>query len=282
MKSLAPDLPPNGYGGWLAVLGTFQLLVLPILAVIELMATAASVDVGLDDPTPAASLIWLVQAVGQMIVVALGIYAAIQLRDVHPRALEMNGRFLAAAFVWSAICGVLPFAADIPDDRRDAMVIPSIVNYAVIVSYVVIWSLYLRSSKRMKATYGEFYAKLQRPLSIAQPAEGAKRPRIYWTLKSIPELSHLSWGELTPAWLRVRRHIHRHWEAWVGFVGMVACVGVGAYIGAVFDYFVAGAIAGVIIGKVLYTHMKIYVAWRYYRQKLVGGPDDDQRDGPQA
>jgi uncharacterized RDD family membrane protein YckC len=103
----------------------------------------------------------------------LGIYAAIQLRDVHPRALEMNGRFLAAAFVWSAICGVLPFAADIPDDRRDAMVIPSMVNFWVFVSYVVIWSLYLRSSKRMKATYGEFYAKLQRPLSMAQPAEGA-------------------------------------------------------------------------------------------------------------
>lgn len=278
MKSLTPDLPPSGYGGWLAVLGTFQLLVLPILVVIALMTTAASIDVRLDYPTPAASFIWFVEAVGQTIVVAFGIYAAIRLRDVHLRALEMNERFLVAALLWSAICNVLPFAADIPDDRRDAMVIPSMVNFALIVSYALIWFWYVKLSKRVKATYGEFHAKLQRPLSLAEPPEGAKRPRIYWSLKSIPELSHLSWGELIQAWLRVRRHIHRHWEAWVGFLGMIACVGVGAYIGSVFDYPVAGALAGVIVGKVFHTHTEIYVAWRYHRQDLVGGPDQDQRN----
>lgn len=91
--------------------------------------------------------------------------------------------------------------------------------------------------------------------------------RIYWTLKSIPELSLLSSQERGRRWRSVYKSAFRHWETWVG----LALLGLSGAVGAHF-FNAAGAAVLAAAGGFVYSQIVIYVARRYYRYRLLGEP----------
>jgi len=75
--------------------------------------------------------------------------------------------------------------------------------------------------------------------------------QIYWTLKSIPELSALPPGERGRVWRVAYRETKRHWQYWAGLVGVGLCVGISAHIGGVIGAGVGGFVGGFIFQLVL-------------------------------
>src|SRR5215475_2429971 len=65
---------------------------------------------------------------------------------------------------------------------------------------------------------------------VAWPDKQEAVMQIYWTLKSIPELSGLPLGERMRVWRAAHWNIYRHWQFWASLVGMVLCMGIGRHI----------------------------------------------------
>ena len=93
---------------------------------------------------------------------------------------------------------------------------------------------------------------------------------IYWTLKSVPELSSLPRQERGRAWRRVGFKTLHHWQTWIGLIACGACAGIGSYIGASFGHPIAGAAVGGGIGGFIFSQASIHVARLHYRDVLIG------------
>jgi hypothetical protein len=93
---------------------------------------------------------------------------------------------------------------------------------------------------------------------------------IYWTLKSIPELSQLSSAERSQAWRRVNHRTWRHWQTWVGLVACGALAGLGSYFGGTFGYPLIGAAIGGALGGFIFSQASIHVARLHYKDALLG------------
>ncbi len=93
---------------------------------------------------------------------------------------------------------------------------------------------------------------------------------IYWTLKSVPELSHLPRQERGRAWRRVGYKTLRHWQAWLGLIACGACAGLGGYVGGSFGHSIVGAAVGGGIGGFIFSQASIHVARLHYRDVLLG------------
>lgn len=93
---------------------------------------------------------------------------------------------------------------------------------------------------------------------------------IYWTLKSVPELSHLSRQERGLAWQRVGLKTLRHWQAWLGLIVCAGCAGMGSYLGTLVGYSTVGAAVGGCIGGFISSQACIHVARLHYREILMG------------
>jgi len=114
---------------------------------------------------------------------------------------------------------------------------------------------------------------------------------IYWSLKSIPELSQLSPVERRLAWGRVHRKTLRHWQAWAGLGACGVCGALGAGLGSSFAHLLGyfpyssttwpdcvpclvfgliGAAIGGGFGGLLFRQAQIHVARLHYKNELSG------------
>jgi len=89
--------------------------------------------------------------------------------------------------------------------------------------------------------------------------------KIYWTLKSIPELRHLSSRERGRRWRSAYKSAFRHWQTWAG----VAVLGAFGYAGAHF-FGAAGTAILAALGGFFYGQAVMYVVLKYYRHRLRG------------
>jgi hypothetical protein len=91
--------------------------------------------------------------------------------------------------------------------------------------------------------------------------------QIYWTLKSIPELSALpSDDERRRVWWDARSKMLRSWRYWVSFVGnIVVCGEIG---GVLIGYHSLGTLIGVIVGSLIHTHISLHLVRPYIRTLL--------------
>ena len=87
---------------------------------------------------------------------------------------------------------------------------------------------------------------------------------IYWTLKSIPELSGLPREEQVRAWRAVCWKAFRHWEVWVALAGVV----LGIFLGNIFSRRIGGAVGGA-IGSFIFSQVAIHFARPYLRDYLL-------------
>ena len=93
---------------------------------------------------------------------------------------------------------------------------------------------------------------------------------LYWTLKGVPELSHLPGQESGRVWRRVGYKTLRHWQAWLGLVAGGACAWLGSYIGGSFGHSIVGGFVGGSIGGFIFSQVSIHVARLHYRDVLLG------------
>ncbi|WP_045048142.1 hypothetical protein [Rouxiella chamberiensis] len=92
--------------------------------------------------------------------------------------------------------------------------------------------------------------------------------KIYWTLKSIPELADLSPRERGSRWRSAYKSAFRQWETWCGIALCGGCAGAGIYL--------CGMVGGVLmaaLGGFLYGQIVTYVVLKYYRHRLRGQAD---------
>ncbi len=93
---------------------------------------------------------------------------------------------------------------------------------------------------------------------------------IYWTLKSIPELSDLSLAERNRRFARIRRKAFRHWQTWLGLLGCSVLSGIGSVLGGNLGHPFIGAAIGGGVGGLIYFQALIHLARIYYLAILVG------------
>ena len=87
--------------------------------------------------------------------------------------------------------------------------------------------------------------------------------KIYWTLKSIPELKHLSFRERGKRWRSAYKSAFRHWQNWAG----LAVCGAFGYSGAYF-FGSAGTVILAALGGFFYGQTVTHVVLKYYRHRL--------------
>jgi len=79
--------------------------------------------------------------------------------------------------------------------------------------------------------------------------------KIYWSLKSVPELSGMSKKERKVIWRRCYLKTFRNWQTWVAFIACVVCAGIGNVWGQILgaeiiSTAIGGGIGGLILGLV--------------------------------
>jgi hypothetical protein len=89
--------------------------------------------------------------------------------------------------------------------------------------------------------------------------------KIYWTLKSIPELSGLPSGERGRVWRAAHWKMmrHGHWQYWAGLVAFYLCLKIGEHI-----YDRIGGYIGVAVGSFIFSQVSIHLARPYIRALL--------------
>ena len=88
--------------------------------------------------------------------------------------------------------------------------------------------------------------------------------QIYWTRKSIPELSGLPLAERMRVWRAVHRKTMRHWQFWASLAGAGLCAEIGVHI-----YDRIGGIIGDIVGLFIFWQVATHLARPYIRATLL-------------
>jgi hypothetical protein len=89
--------------------------------------------------------------------------------------------------------------------------------------------------------------------------------QLYWTLKSIPELSL---GERGRFWRSVYWKTYRHWQVWLALTSLGLCVFVANILGGLIGYPSAGGLLGVGVGGFICGQVIVRLAKPYLRDSL--------------
>ncbi|WP_058960719.1 hypothetical protein [Type-E symbiont of Plautia stali] len=89
--------------------------------------------------------------------------------------------------------------------------------------------------------------------------------KIFWTLKSIPELADLDLWERGRRWREAYKSAFRHWQTWAG---LIVC-GAFGYSGAYF-FGIAGSVIMSGLGGFVYGQIVTNVVLKHYRHRLRG------------
>lgn len=89
--------------------------------------------------------------------------------------------------------------------------------------------------------------------------------KIYWTLKSIPELADLSLMERKRRWKSAYKSVFRHWQTWCGLLLVGTFAGAGSYF-----FGPAGAVLLAALGGGIYGQIVVYIVLKHYRHRLRG------------
>jgi hypothetical protein len=88
---------------------------------------------------------------------------------------------------------------------------------------------------------------------------------IYWTLKSVPELSGLPFRERGRVWRAVSLKTFRHWEVWVA---LVVPMGLGLFLGNILSQPLGGMI-GAAMGGFVFSQVAVHFARPYLCDYLL-------------
>ena len=153
-----PDSPLVGVKGWLLVFCVLLTIVVPLLALWNLVSEWAVVAHIAEGPyADYLSTIRLIVVLNEMVAIplaAFGVYAGIALWSVKPNAVRIAKIGLVASLAYNLLWPlVLEAVSDLPREIHNAM-ISELANGArnALISFAI-WFTYLYRSKRVRATY---------------------------------------------------------------------------------------------------------------------------------
>jgi hypothetical protein len=149
----ATTSPYYGYGGWLKFFCVVQMYVAPLLAVLAIGVSIFALG-DAAERFPGLVFVAFVEGIGDLGLVATGVYAGYVLSQLRPGAVRVVKRFLLAALVWSLFGFVLPFmGGDLPSQVSEAMMVEAGKAAVRTLISFTIWFSYFNVSKRVKATF---------------------------------------------------------------------------------------------------------------------------------
>jgi len=105
--------------------------------------------------------------------------------------------------------------------------------------------------------------------------------KIYWTLKSIPELRSEPWRERGRRWRRAYSKCFGHFVTWAALLLLAFGRGLGSYYGEKIDSGMLGGVLGAAIGGFLFGQVIIAFA-RKHNPHVLLGKDAEQSATPNA
>jgi hypothetical protein len=148
------DSKYRGVAGWLLVLCIFLTVLDPFAMLLSAFVT---VDQAKPDALaqPQAFNFIIITGVLKLALAVFSMYAGFLLWRVQPKAIRTVLIYFRTIFLYSVIAVVLPNLLGVPKKMLKELTEANLLNcVSVFLFYIVLWPLYLRRSKRVRATYG--------------------------------------------------------------------------------------------------------------------------------
>jgi len=142
----------RGVKGWLLFLCLNLTILDPSAVLANLFAVTEAAKPSFDQHPEVLRFV-LVNGVLRLALVVASLYVGISLWRGLAGAPAIAGKYLLAVFAYSAVAPFLPVIAGAREYASDNIMLFNCLNSLVTMAYVLAWYVYLKRSKRVKATY---------------------------------------------------------------------------------------------------------------------------------
>jgi hypothetical protein len=143
-----------GVKGWLLLLCVSMTILTPLTGLTTLMAVSDALKPHFDKD-PALFKLLLISGICNICLLVYSMYAGVSLWRVGPNAVLSAKRYLVVLFHYSFLSIFLPQLVGLSEETQTEIYKTSPIFNLIVMLEACMWYLYLRKSKRVKATYGE-------------------------------------------------------------------------------------------------------------------------------
>ena len=143
----------KGVKGWLLLL-CISMTILDPGAILFNLILVTDVIRPLFEQYPAFLRLLLINGACGIGLAVFSIYAGISLWKALPHAVPVAKRYLMSVFAYSIISIYLPRLVGIPEGLSESTSKNTLFNSLTVMMYTTLWYLYLKYSRRVRATFG--------------------------------------------------------------------------------------------------------------------------------
>ena len=144
----------KGVRGWLLLLCVSLAILDPFAGFINIMAVTDTLKPYFEQD-PALFKLVLIGGVCNICLLVYSMYAGMSLWRAAPNAVMSAKRYLVVLFHYSFFSIFLPQLVGLSEKTQTEIYKTSPINNLIVMLYASAWYLYIRKSKRVRATYGE-------------------------------------------------------------------------------------------------------------------------------
>ena len=144
----------KGVRGWLLLLCVSLAILDPFAGFINIMAVTDTLKPYFEQD-PALFKLVLIGGVCNICLLVYSMYAGMSLWRTAPNAVISAKRYLVVLFHYSFFSIFLPQLVGLSEKTQTEIYKTSPINNLIVMLYASAWYLYIRKSKRVRATYGE-------------------------------------------------------------------------------------------------------------------------------
>ena len=144
----------KGVRGWLLLLCVSLAILDPFAGFINIMAVTDTLKPYFEQD-PALFKLVLIGGVCNICLLVYSMYAGMSLWRIAPNAVMSAKRYLVVLFHYSFFSIFLPQLVGLSEKTQTEIYKTSPINNLIVMLYASAWYLYIRKSKRVRATYGE-------------------------------------------------------------------------------------------------------------------------------
>jgi hypothetical protein len=144
----------KGVRGWLLLLCVSLAILDPFAGFINIMAVTDTLKPYFDQD-PALFKLVLIGGVCNICLLVYSMYAGMSLWRIAPNAVMSAKRYLVVLFHYSFFSIFLPQLVGLSEKTQTEIYKTSPINNLIVMLYASMWFLYMRKSKRVRATYGD-------------------------------------------------------------------------------------------------------------------------------
>ncbi len=151
----------KGVRGWLLLL-CLSLTILDPLTILVALYSVSSAYRPRFEQYPALLKLIIASGVLRLALALFSVYSGLSLWRILPGAVATAQRYLKTIALYSVIAPFLPGVLGVPPELSGEMAPFSLFDSIITIAYAAAWYLYLRRSKRVRATYAAVEAGADR------------------------------------------------------------------------------------------------------------------------